>query len=45
MRTSYNSWKKDQISYKARNQAAGLKRAMDYSYDNIGKLMKEIVSE
>jgi glycosyltransferase involved in cell wall biosynthesis len=45
MRKSYNSWKKDPISYKARNQAAGFKRAEKYSYENIGKLMKEIVSE
>lgn len=45
MRQSYNSWKKDPISYKSRNQAAGLKQAEKYSYNNIGKLMKEIINE
>lgn len=45
MRTYYNSWSKDKISYKIRNQAAGIKRAESYSYDNIGKLMKEIINE
>lgn len=45
MRTSYESWKKDQISYGVRNGAEGLKRAEKYSYDNIGKLMKEIINE
>jgi glycosyltransferase involved in cell wall biosynthesis len=45
MRTSFNSWKKDPIAYKSRNQAAGVKRAENYSYDNIGKLMRETLSE
>jgi glycosyltransferase involved in cell wall biosynthesis len=45
MRTSFDSWKKDPITYKSRNQAAGVKRAENYSYDNIGKLMRETLSE
>ncbi len=45
MRTSFNSWKKDPVSYKARNQAAGVKQSEKFSYENIGKLMKEIVNE
>ncbi len=45
MRKYFESWKKNPIMYKNRNQAAGLKRAEKYSYDNIGKLMKDIINE
>lgn len=45
MRRLYNSWKKDSISYKSRNQAAGLKRAEQFSYKNIAELMKEAINE
>lgn len=45
MRQYFESWKKNPVIYKNRNQAAGLKRAEKYSYDNIGKLMKDIINE
>tara|TARA_R110000751_G_scaffold44605_9_gene101968 strand:- start:5900 stop:7036 length:1137 start_codon:yes stop_codon:yes gene_type:complete len=45
MRKYFESWKNNPMMYKNRNQAAGLKRAENYSYENIGKLMKEIINE
>ena len=45
MRKYFESWKNNPIMYKSRNQAAGLKRAENYSYENIGKCMKEIINE
>jgi hypothetical protein len=44
MRTCYNSWKKDKISYKSRNQAAGFKQAEKFSYQNVAKIMKEALN-
>ena len=43
MRMSYNSWNNDKISYKSRNQAAGLKQAEKFSYQNVAKIMKEAI--
>ena len=45
MRQYFDSWNKNPIMYKNRNQAAGLKRAEMFSYENIGKLMKDIINE
>ena len=45
MRQYFESWIKNPIMYKNRNQAAGLKRAEMFSYQNIGKLMKDIINE
>ena len=45
MRRYYESWLKDPISYKARNQAAGLKSAERFSYEKIAKLMLETVND
>jgi len=45
MRQYFESWGKNPIMYKNRNQTAGLKRAGKYSYENIGKLMKDIINE
>lgn len=44
MRAAYNSWNKDKISYKMRNQAAGFKQAEKFSYQNIARLMKEVIN-
>jgi glycosyltransferase involved in cell wall biosynthesis len=45
MRLYFDSWGKNQVLYRTRNQAAGLKRAENFSYKNIGNLMKEIINE
>jgi hypothetical protein len=45
MRQYFESWNKNPIMYKNRNQAAGLKRAEMFSYENVGKLMKDIINE
>jgi len=45
MRKAYESWKKNPIMYTNRNRSAGLKQAEKFSYDTIGKLMKELISE
>lgn len=45
MRRYYESWKRDPISYKSRNQAAGVKSAEGFSYKNIANLILEKINE
>jgi len=45
MRKYYESWQKDPISYKPRNQAAGIKSAEKFSYKNIANLMLETIND
>jgi glycosyltransferase involved in cell wall biosynthesis len=45
MRTYYESWKNDPISYKPRNQSVGLKAAEKYSYNNVANLMMEKIND
>lgn len=45
MRKAYESWKKNPIIYTNRNRSTGLKQAEKFSYDKIGKLMKELIIE
>jgi len=44
MRKSYDSWKKDPISYKRRNKLAGFKQAEKFSYQNVAEKMKEAIN-
>ena len=41
MRKYYESWQKDPMGYGQRNRVAGLKQAEKFSYQNIGKILKE----
>jgi len=41
MRKYYESWHKDPVGYSQRNRVAGLKQAEKFSYQNIGKILKE----
>jgi glycosyltransferase involved in cell wall biosynthesis len=45
MRKYYESWKKDPISYEQRNRVAGLKQVEKFSYQNIGKILKEQLND
>jgi glycosyltransferase involved in cell wall biosynthesis len=45
MRTSYESWSKDRIAYKNKNQSAALKRAEMFSYKTVAHLMLEKINE
>jgi len=45
MRKYYESWKKNPISYKARNQSAGMKTADKFSYKNVAAKMVEAINE
>ena len=45
MRQYYESWKKDPIAYKSRNQSAGLKIAEKFSYRNVAKKILEAINE
>lgn len=45
MRSYFESWKKDPMTYKSKNQAQGLKRAEQYSYKNIASKMLEAIND
>lgn len=45
MRAYFESWKKDPMTYKSKNQAQGLKRAEQYSYKNIASKMLEAIND
>jgi len=41
MRKYFESWYKDPVSYSQRNRVAGMKQVEKFSYQNIGKILKE----
>lgn len=41
MRKYYESWQKNPMKYSQRNRVAGLKQVEKFSYQNIGKILKE----
>jgi hypothetical protein len=45
MRKYYESWEKDPISYSQRNRVAGLKQVEKFSYQNIGKILKDQLND
>ena len=45
MRKYYESWKKDPIAYSQRNRVAGLKQVEKFSYQNIGKTLKDQLND
>lgn len=45
MRKYYDEWKSDKITYKSKNMASGFIKAKQFSYENIGKKMKEELNE
>lgn len=45
MRSYYESWKKNPVTYRQRNKLSGLKQAEKFSYQNIGKILKERLND
>lgn len=45
MRKHYESWEKDPIAYSQRNRVAGLKQVEKFSYQNIGKTLKDQLND
>ena len=45
MRKYYESWQKDPISYTQRNRVAGMKQVEKFSYENIGKILKDQLND
>lgn len=45
MRKYYESWSKDPISYSQRNKVAGMKQVEKFSYQNIGKILKDQLND
>jgi hypothetical protein len=45
MRQYYQSWMKNPVTYKSRNQAAGLKVAENFSYQKVAKLILETIND
>lgn len=45
MRQYYQSWMKNPVTYKSRNQAAGLKAAENFSYQKVAKLILETIND
>jgi len=45
MRKYYESWQKDPISYTQRNRVAGMNQVEKFSYENIGKILKDQLND